>query len=136
MIKEWKRIFDENQRFMKDNRKTGIEVDSYFKNKYPFTTLESSEYADILTANIVQNEFNSKKLPEGKKPIIKTYRVDDVLVGIDIVTGYFQIECENIQKTAPIYDDLFVYRGLDKFDLQNYFLVAEYVILTQRINPH
>lgn len=132
MVKKWKKIFDENQRFMKENRKTGIDIDSYFRNKYPFIVLEASEYADIVAANIVQNEFNSEKLPEGEQPIIKTYRVDNVLVGIDIVTGYFQIECENIQKVVPIYDDLFVYRGLDKFDLQNYYLVAEYVRLTQR----
>lgn len=132
MVKEWKKSFDENQRCMKENRKTGLDVDSYFRSKYPFTVLESSEYTDIVTANIVQNEFNAEKLPKGEQPKIKTYMVDDVLVGIDIVTGYFQIESEDIQKIAPIYDDLFVYRGLDRFDLQNYYLVAEYIRLTKR----
>lgn len=42
------------------------------------------------------------------------------------------MESEDIQKIVSIYDDLFVYRGLDEEDLNNYFLVAEYIKLTQK----
>jgi len=52
-------------------------------------------------------------------------------IGIDLSTGEFHIESENIEEVMPLHDDLFVYRGLDEEDLKNIFLVAEYVKLTQ-----
>ena len=44
----------------------------------------------------------------------------------------FHVESENIEEVIPIHDDLFAYRGLDAEDINNFFLVAEYVKLTQR----
>ena len=35
---------------------------------------------------------------------------------------------------AKIYDDLFVFRGLDEKDLENYFLVAQYIECREKIN--
>lgn len=52
-------------------------------------------------------------------------------MGIDLTTGEFHVESENIEKVIQIYDDLFAYRGLDAADLKNYFLVAEYIKLKQ-----
>ncbi|MDE6208176.1 MAG: hypothetical protein K2M73_00655 [Lachnospiraceae bacterium] len=34
LIKDWKRIFETYQCLMLPNRKTGSEVDSYFRSKY------------------------------------------------------------------------------------------------------
>jgi hypothetical protein len=53
--------------------------------------------------------------------------LDDIYVGIDLTSGEFQIECEDINSVIPIYDDLFAFRGLDDDDIQNYFLVAQYL---------
>ncbi len=52
--------------------------------------------------------------------------------GIDTESGYFQIESENMKLMEEIYDDLFLFRGLDECDLNNYFLVAEYVQILNR----
>lgn len=132
MIEEWKRIFDIHHSLMTPNRKTGMEVDGYFRNKYSYQILDSPEFKKVVEFNIMENEHSRSKLPKGMKPDINTYCVENVLVGIDISSGEFCVECEDIKKAVPIYDDLFVYRGLDDSDLKNYFLVAEYVKLTQR----
>ncbi len=57
-----------------------------------------------------------------------------VYVGIDINSGFFSVESEPIDLSVPIYDDLFLKRGLDEEDLQNYFLVYEYVSLKDKCN--
>jgi hypothetical protein len=49
-----------------------------------------------------------------------------------LISGEFQIECEYVNSIIPIYDDLFVFRGLDNDDIQNYYLVAQYITLTGR----
>lgn len=116
---------------MQPNRKTGVQVDNYFRNKYPYQVYDNSEFKKIVELNIVQNAHSHSKLPNETKPIIKSYKIDDVFIGIDLVSGEFHIESENINKSVPVYDDLFVYRGLDEEDLKNCFLVAEYVRLTQ-----
>lgn len=94
--------------------------DIYFTN---------SDFIEIVEANILENGF----LPEGACPDIRSYRMGDILVGIDLSSGEFHIEAEDIDRVIPVYDDLFVYRGLGKNDLNNFVLVAEYVRLTRGI---
>lgn len=131
MLEEWKRIFDLHRSKLSPNRKKGIEVDDYFRNKYTYQRFDSPRFKNVVELNIMENEHSRRKLPKRMKPDIHTYRVGDVLVGIDTVSGEFCVECEEIEKAIPVYDDLFVYRGLDEDDLKNYVLVAEYVKLTQ-----
>ena len=131
MLEEWKRIFDLHRSKLSPNRKKGIEVDDYFRNKYTYQRFDSPRFKNVVEHNIVENEHSRRKLPKRMKPDIHTYRVGDVLVGIDTVSVEFCVECEDIEKVIPVYDDLFVYRGLDEDDLKNYVLVAEYVKLAQ-----
>lgn len=42
-------------------------------------------------------------------------------------TGYFHIE-----GSSMLYDELFKFRGLDKQDLENFFLIYEYVKQTDK----
>lgn len=116
---------------MHANRKTGSEIDSYFRNKYSYQIFDNPEFKKVVELNIMENEYSRSKLPDKMNPTIHSYCVGNVLIGIDSVSGEFHVECEDIKKAAPIYDDLFVYRELDENDLKNYFLVAQYVILTQ-----
>ena len=46
-----------------------------------------------------------------------------IYVGMDLITGYFQVEGE----CSLLWDQLFAFRGLDAMDLENYYLVAEYI---------
>lgn len=131
LVKDWKRIFETYHSSMLPNRKTGSEVDSYFRSKYPCQAYDNPAFKKVVELNIVENEHSRNKLPNEEKPYIKSYSIDDVLVGIDLVSGEFHVESEDINKTIPIYDDLFVYRGLDEEDSKNYFLVAEYIKLAR-----
>lgn len=130
-IQQWKQIYETYHASMKPNRKTGSEVDRYFRNTYTYQMYDDERFRKIVEQNILLHEHTLHKLPKQAKPEINSYRVEDVLVGIDLVSGEFHVEGENIQNVIPIVDDLFVYRGLDEEDLKNYFLVAEYIRLTQ-----
>lgn len=69
-----------------------------------------------------------EKLPPGVMPKPVTYFVgNNVFVGIDLASGYFCVE-----GSERIYDELFAFRGLDEKDLDNVFLVAEYVECAKR----
>lgn len=131
MLAEWKRIFEAHHSAMKPNRKTGAEVDQYFRGKYAHQIFNDAAFQEIVALNITDNEFSRDKLPQGVLPNIQSYKTGNALVGIDLCTGEFHVESENIEEVVPIYDDLFTFRGLDEQDLKNYFLVAEYVKLTQ-----
>ena len=83
---------------------------------------------------IMENEYDREKLPINALPEIQLYKKEDVWVGIDLKSGYFMVESLNEEKMKEIYDDLFLYRGLDQKDLENFFLVAEYVRLQNENN--
>ncbi|MCH5156329.1 MAG: hypothetical protein J1G02_00455 [Clostridiales bacterium] len=129
MVQEWKRIYSENRDRLKPNRKSGTEINDYFCLKYAFEEFKSLKFCKVVKLNITENETNREKLPHGTVPQIVVYKSKDasVLVGIDLITGFFHIEGEDITRVAEIYDDLFAFRGLDEKDMENYFLVAQYI---------
>ena len=132
MYSGWKRLYDENHEHMKPNRKSGAEVDEYFRSKYMFEEFTSSRAKNVVYQSVMRNDYHREKLPSGMLPEIRTYKVGDIFVGIDLSSGFFHVECESIEKAAVIYDDLFSFRGLDEADLKNVFLVAEYVRISRR----
>lgn len=127
MVKEWKQIYEEKRSLLKPNRKTGAELDEYLRTKYPVTPVNTDKADKIVIENIINNQCFREKLPDGAEPKPVTYYVGEnrVFVGIDLVSGYFYVE-----GSEEIYDDLFAFRGLDERDLDNFFLVAEYVKCT------
>ncbi len=130
MLRAWKRAYAQNRKLLAPDRKSGIEVDAYFREKYHPAPFACTAFRDAVQANIVEDDFCRAKLPPGAMPKIATYRLSDaVYVGIDLTTGYFHVESENTEEMARIYDDLFLYRGLDEADLENAFLVAQYTSL-------
>lgn len=131
MIEEWKKIFTEHHLKLKPNRKTGIEVNEYFKSKYAYEELNNLGFKRVVELNILENEYRHAKLPNGLLPNIQCYRVEDVYIGIDVSSGEFYTESKNIKNCIPIYDDLFLFRGLDEMDLQNFYLVGEYIQLME-----
>lgn len=124
-----RKIYAKYRPTLRPNRKSGAEVDRYFREKYEHTTLESTEFKSVVRYNIMENEHSREKLPSGVQPDIRCYITSGVLVGIDLISGEFHIEAEDMGKAAGIYDDLFVYRGLDSADLDNFVITAEYVRL-------
>ena len=130
MVAEWKRIFADHRALLTPNRKSGAEVDRYFREKYTHKIFDSPEFGEIAAFNITENAHSRSKLPPGRLPEIKSYQTGGARVAIDLLTGEIHVESENTAEAAAIYDDLFVFRGLDEQDLTNFFLVAEYVKLS------
>lgn len=79
----------------------------------------------------MENAHPNDKLEDGTRPDIRCYRTGNALVGIDLVSGAFHVETVDMAEAIPVYNDLFVFRGLSEDDLKNFVLVAEYVRLTQ-----
>lgn len=134
MIKEWRELYEEHCKELKPNRKSGMEVDAYFRKEYDPVIFDSNEFKVVVEANIFSNTYEQAKLTEGKKPQIVSYKIesDNIMVGIDLVTGYIHVESENMNKAEMVYNDLFVFRGLDEKDLENYFLVGQYIQLQNK----
>lgn len=131
-LEQWKRLFDLYATSLLPNRKTGEELNDYFRSKYPYQVFESKRWESVVKENIMDNECFLERVPQGMSPKIMSYSVGNVMVGIDLISGYFQVESEETKKMVPIYDDLFVYRGLDATDLKNFALVGQYLEMTQR----
>ena len=72
----------------------------------------------------MENEHFCSKLQDGTRPDIRCYRTGDVLVGSDLVSGAFHVEAADMEAAIPVYNDLFVFRGLNKDDLKNFGMDA------------
>ena len=129
MVREWRRIHSECRGKLKPDRKTGAQVNAYFTDRYSPEHYSSPEFVAVVKDNIMLNEHNREKLSSGAHPEILTYTLGNgsVLVGIDLTTGFIHVESEDIQRSAEIYDELFLFRGLDEKDLDNCFLTAQYI---------
>ncbi|EAE6297505.1 hypothetical protein BFE06_05390 [Listeria monocytogenes] len=124
LIREWKRIYDNHIDNLVPNRKTGFEIDEYFRKNYSFISVNDKNAKETVIQNIINNESFKEKLSAGVNPKPMTYTIRDsnIFVGIDLISGYFYVE-----GSEEIYNDLFAYRGLDESDLKNFYLVAEYI---------
>ena len=133
-IAEMKRVYEAHRPLLHPNRKSGAKVDAYFRSSYPYQPLDDYAFQAAAAANIMENEHFCSKLQDGTRPDIRCYRTGDVLVGIDLVSGAFHVEAADMEAAIPVYNDLFVFRGLNKDDLKNFVMAAEYVRLTQNGN--
>ena len=129
-VAEMKRVYEAYHPLLHPNRRSGAEVDAYFRSSYPY---QPDDYAfqSAAAANITENEHVYAKLQDGTRPDIRCYRTGNVFVGIDLVSGAFHVEAVDMAAAIPVYNDLFVFRGLDEADLTNFVLTSEYVRLTQ-----
>ena len=127
-LKRWKALFEANRAKLAPNRKSGPEIDGYFCRQYGCEPVVSENFASVVEWNILHNEVFREKL-RGKKPEIRCYEKNGVLLGIDLVSGEFFAESSEMEKAAALYDDLFLFRGLDESDLKNFVLVGQYLEL-------
>ena len=141
MVNEWKAVFAEYRDKLSPNRKSASEILEYLKSKYTVVESEDSSLKQAVVDNVLSSDCFSEKLPAGKKPHAAIFFVENVeagktlydiqddifkgapiIAGVELETGYFQVE-----ESSELWDELFAYRGLDLFDLENFYLVAEYV---------
>lgn len=124
----WQQIYRLYGSSLQPNRMSGVALDAYFREKYSPERTENQAFADVVRANALEEE---KAFATAE---VATYLLDgDIYVGIDTVSGFFQVECTQMEKMISVWDDLFVTRGLSQRDLENYVLTAQYILLMQQL---
>ena len=97
LIDEYKKIYEKHRSELRPNRKTGTEIEEYFTSKYSPAVLDSYKFREMISECILKNEFAKEKLLKDSKPQVVSYILDEnVFVGIDILTGYFHVESEEL----------------------------------------
>ena len=146
LVRQWKETWSEYHERLKPGRKSGEELAAYLKENYPLEPLDDPRAAETVVRNVLDNACFAKRLPVGAKPSALTwfiqnegkgtklyreqeeiFRGAEIFVGIEPVTGFFLVEGSSL-----LWDELFAYRGLDEDDLQNSYLVWEYVSCLRR----
>lgn len=74
MITEWKRIYEIYHSALAPNRKSGNEVDQYFREKYSYQLFDNAEFRETASLNITENDYFKSKLPKDTLPNIQSYQ--------------------------------------------------------------
>lgn len=142
-IQEMRTVWKQWHSRLTPNRRSGTELIAWLQARYPVTECFGEEALACVRDNVLLNECSREKLPEGLQPQprafyiensgtgaalytpeVSAFGIERIWVGIDTVTGEFQVEA-----SGPLWDALFAFRGLDERDLENPFLVWQYVQL-------
>ncbi len=144
---EWLKIWQEYAPKLKPNRRTGIEVVRFLRKKYKTEEIKDVRVAQEFATAIFMNGFQREKLPEDTEPnpiILKILKegpgvdlyenqdeifkdVKDIIVIVDVSSG-----CYSVEGSSKLWDELCVYQGLDKSDLENPVTTAIYVDLMKK----
>lgn len=146
MIEAWKKTWNEYKEKLRPNRKSGAQLVKYLKSKYPLAELHDDEATQVVICNVLENKPYTDKLPAEAKPSAVTFIVEktgkgkhlydsqdeifkgiEIFIGIDLESGFFCVEGSSL-----LWDELFVFQGLDEKDIQNYFCVAKYISCLKR----
>mgnify|MGYP001263514154 CR=1 FL=1 len=141
MVERWKEVWNEYKGRLLPNRKDGKEVVEYLKNKYILEELHDDKTKKVVINNVLYNKPYADKLPMGAKLSAVTFIVENkdngkflyenqdevfkgnnIFVGVELESGFFCVEGSSL-----LWDELYVFQGLDEKDIQNYFCVAEYI---------
>jgi hypothetical protein len=147
-IARWKEVFAEYHTRIKPNRISGALLREYLTKHYPAQSMHDANLDQVVTGNILSNVCYARALPPGVSPEPVCFKLAregaalplyasqdavyagcDILVGIDLVSGYFFVEGSSI-----LWDELYARRGLNEDELSNYYCVAEYVACLTRFH--
>ena len=142
LITQWKALFQKYRPLLRPNRKPASLLASFLMECYPLSVCTDHCWEEAIRGNVLENPSEREKLPPGAFPLPVAFRVKNsgtgaslyqsqeegntgspIYVGMDLITGYFQVE----GGCRLLWDQLFAFRGLDAMDLENYYLVAEYI---------
>ncbi|GKX66729.1 hypothetical protein [Inconstantimicrobium mannanitabidum] len=147
MVERWKDVWREYKDKLLPNRKSGIEVVEYLKNKYILKELNDDNAKQVVIDNLLYNKSLADKLPMGVETSVFTFVIENkdngkflyenqdeifkgnnIFVGIELKSGFFCVEGSSL-----LWDELYAFRGLDEKDIRNYFCVAEYISCVKKI---
>lgn len=148
MIEQWKLTYSEFKPRLNPNRKLASDLIAYLTSKYPVKEETDEKLKQVVTDNVLLNKCFAEKLPVDKHPVAVCYSINNtgvakllyekqdeifggqtIIVGIELETGFFLVE-----GSSELWDELFAFQGLDEKDLNNFYLVAEYIACLQKFN--
>ncbi len=148
-LREWREIHKQYKGKLTPNRKSGKEVLEYLLNKYLLDEFNEEKGARAVSETVLNNEFQKQKLPQNSQPEPKTYILRNegngkfiydnqediwegcpIFIGIDLSSGYVQIE-----GSCLLYDEIYAFQGIDKYDIENCVRVADYMDCLKKFNP-
>lgn len=140
-VAAWKATYSKYRARLKPNNRPASELMTFFTQKYPLEELPHEGFKQLVRNNILDNEWYERKIPAGRTLIPHVFHVQhtgsgndlydnqddefkgyEILVGFELETGYFLVE-----GSSQLWDEIFVLRGLDEFDIDNAYLVSEYI---------
>ena len=125
-LRFWKELYEKNANSLKPNRISGRELNIYFQKKYSAQNYDNVKFKEVVHLNSMEYFHENA----GNINDIVSYTLNsDIFVGIDLKTGFFHIESDNVRKSIPIFDDLFITRGLSVDELRNFVIVGQYLEL-------
>jgi hypothetical protein len=120
-------LFREFHDQLTPNRKSGAEVEKYLVSHWHGQPSEDPELVSKLTDTLTKEDEFSKMPTDPGALSMRVYQVNNTKVVLEETTGAFLVSGDEIDEKAKIWDDLFLYRGLNEEDLSNPFLVGTYV---------
>lgn len=148
LIQEWKSVYEQYKSLLSANFKSVPQVIEFLQQKYPLQEDISEKFKNVVVANITMNEPFAAKIPNGKelnpmafvvpnkgtasnlyKKRHEIYSDSLIIIGMEFESGYIFVEGSDDLK-----DEITAFQGLDKDDLHNYYLVANYIRCLKKHN--
>ncbi len=148
LVTTWKETAKTFRPLLQANKKTGPEILAYLTGKYPVREFTTDTLRDVVEDNILSNECHARKMPAGKTPEVYGFVIENtgtgkhlyetqdelfrgraIIGGVELHSGYFMVEGSSL-----LWDELCAFRGLDEDDLENFYMVAEYVGCLRRFD--
>lgn len=148
VIEYFKNIYNEYKDKLKPNKKSFMETINYLNNKYKLIELKDNKYKEVILNNIylnvfyrdkikskrninariftILNEGNGKYLYDHQQEVFKGY---PIIVGLEEETSFLFVE-----GSKELLEELTIFQGLDEKDLENYYIVASYVLTLKKHN--
>ena len=138
LIAHWQSVFKSYRHRLVPNRKSSEQVLAYLSERYP---LEA-----VVTGTITANPPFAEKCPPGRalRPVVfevvrqgsgvrlyeereAFYGDTPIMVGLEYETAFVMVE-----GSGELADQLVAFAGLDQADLDNYYLVANYIACLEK----
>jgi len=148
LIAQWQSVFKTYQSRLVPNRKSTAEVIAYLSEHYPLTAVDTAAALAVVTGNITGNRPFAEKCPSGRdlRPVVfriprqgsgvrlyeqreALYGDTPIMVGLEHETTFVMVE-----GSRDLADELVAFAGLDAADLNNYYLVANYIACLEKFN--
>jgi hypothetical protein len=141
MVEDWKTTFAKYRSRLKPNKKTATQIIEYLQAKYPLIQNKQEKAIKFVLHNIIANKPFADKIPPGKrlKPLIfsipneqrsetlyqkqeEVFKNSTIIIGLELETS-----CVFIEGSGELADEVAAFQGLDEEDLENFYLVANYI---------